>query len=66
MGILDVAAIGADDVVLVTAAAGGRGALFVQAARAAGASVVGAAGGPAKAARVRELGARVAVDYAEP
>jgi NADPH2:quinone reductase len=65
MGILDVAAIGADDVVLVTAAAGGLGALFVQAARAAGASVVGAARGPAKAARVRELGAR-AVDYTEP
>ena len=65
MGILDVAAIGADDVVLVTAAAGGLGALFVQAARAAGASVVGAAGGPAKAAQVRELGAR-AVDYTEP
>ena len=53
MGILDVAA------------AGGLGALFVQAARAAGASVVGAAGGPAKAAQVRELGAR-AVDYTKP
>ena len=56
MGILDVAAIGADDVVLVTAAAGGLGALFVQAARAAGASVVGAAGGPAKAAQRARAG----------
>ena len=65
MGILDVAVIRADDVVLVTAAAGGLGALFVQAGRAAGASVVGAAGGPEKAARVRELGAR-AVDYTAP
>ena len=65
MGILEVAAIGADDVVLVTAAAGGLGSLFVQAARDAGASVVGAAGGPGRAARAR-LGAAVAVDYAGP
>src|SRR4051794_36624832 len=44
MGILDVAGIGADEVVLVTAAAGGLGALLVQGALAAGATVVGAAG----------------------
>jgi NADPH2:quinone reductase len=66
VGILRVAAIGADDVVLVPAAAGGMGALFVQAARNAGATVVGLAGGPEKVARVRELGAHVAVDYREP
>jgi NADPH2:quinone reductase len=63
MAILDDAAIGAGDVVLVTAAAGGIGSLLVQAARAAGATVIGAAGGPEKAERVRALGAHRAVDY---
>jgi NADPH:quinone reductase len=62
MAILDAAAITADDVVLVTAAAGGLGALLVQAAEQAGATVVGAAG-PRKLDRV---GADVAVDYSEP
>jgi NADPH2:quinone reductase len=62
MGILEVAELRAGDVVLVTAAAGGLGSLLVQAARNAGATVVGAAGGEAKAQRVRELGA-IAVDY---
>lgn len=63
IGILDVAMLTSEDVVLVTAAAGGLGALFVQAARNAGAVVVGVAGGPAKIERVRGLGADVAVDY---
>ncbi|MGX8906253.1 zinc-binding dehydrogenase [Streptomyces netropsis] len=62
-GVLSVAGITADDTVLVMSAAGGLGSLFVQAARQAGATVVGVAGGPAKTARVRELGADVAVDY---
>jgi NADPH:quinone reductase len=66
MAILEVAQITADDVVLVTAAAGGIGSLLVQAARAAGARVIGAAGGPEKVAHVRTLGADVAVDYSEP
>jgi NADPH:quinone reductase len=52
--------------VLVLAAAGGLGSLFVQAGRNAGATVVGAAGGPDKVDRVRALGADVAVDYAKP
>ncbi|WIY05962.1 zinc-binding dehydrogenase [Amycolatopsis mongoliensis] len=47
--------------VLVEAAAGGVGGLLVQLAKAAGASVVGAAGGPAKVASV--VGADVVVDY---
>jgi NADPH:quinone reductase len=64
LAILEVAALTADDVVLVTAAAGGLGSLLVQAARHAGATVVGVAGGPAKIRRVAELGAAVAVDYA--
>lgn len=66
VAILELAALTADDVVLVTAAAGGIGSLLVQAARRAGAVVVGAAGGPAKVARVRSLGADFAVDYSEP
>jgi NADPH2:quinone reductase len=66
LAILEVARIERDDVVLVTAAAGGLGSLLVQAARAAGATVIGAAGGADKVARVRELGATAAVDYSEP
>lgn len=66
MGLLEVAPITENDVVLATAAAGGIGSLLVQHARRVGATVVGAAGGPAKAARVRELGADLAVDYTEP
>ena len=62
MAILDVARIGPDDVVLVTAAAGGLGALLSQAARGAGATVVAAAG-PRKLDRVT---ADVAVDYTRP
>ena len=66
MAILDAARITADDTVLVMAAAGGIGSLLVQAARAAGATVIGAAGGPAKAERVRALGADAALDYSAP
>ena len=66
VGILEQAAIGRDDVVLVTAAAGALGGLFIQGARGAGAVVVGAAGGPEKVAAVRELAADVVVDYREP
>ncbi|MYW04125.1 zinc-binding dehydrogenase [Streptomyces sp. SID3343] len=62
-GVLDVARLSADDVVLVMSAAGGLGSLFVQAARRLGAVVVGVAGGAAKVERVRALGADVAVDY---
>jgi NADPH2:quinone reductase len=66
LGILDAAELAADDIVVIPAAAGGLGALFVQAARAAGATAVGLAGGPDKVERVRALGADVAVDYREP
>jgi NADPH:quinone reductase len=65
LAILEVAAIEAEDVVLVTAAAGGIGTLLVQAARNAGAAVVGVAGGADKVERVRRLGAP-AVDYSRP
>jgi NADPH2:quinone reductase len=66
LGILEEAQLSPDDVVLVTAAAGGLGSLLVQAAEAAGATVAGVAGGPAKVRLVRSLGADVAVDYLQP
>lgn len=66
MAVLDRAGLHGDDVVVVLAAAGGLGSLFVQSARHAGAAVVGLAGGPAKVAAVEQLGADVAVDYDRP
>jgi NADPH2:quinone reductase len=63
MLVLDAAAITADDVVLIPAAAGGLGALLTQAALDAGALVAGLAGSPEKVATVRGLGAQVALDY---
>ena len=63
MGILEVAQPTPDDVVLVTAAAGGIGSLLVQAAHNVGAVVAGVAGGPDKVERARKLGADVGVDY---
>lgn len=61
------AQITADDVVLITAAAGGVGTLLLQLARTAGArTVVAAAGGDRKLAVARELGADIAVDYRQP
>ncbi len=63
LAVLAEAAITGEDVVIVTGAAGGMGALLVQAARAAGATVVGLAGGARKVALVRSLGADIAVDY---
>jgi NADPH2:quinone reductase len=63
LAILEVAALRPSDVVLVLAAAGGLGALLVQAGKRAGATVVGAAGGARKAELVRGLGADIAVDY---
>jgi NADPH2:quinone reductase len=63
VGILERAQLTSRDVVVVTAAAGGLGALFVQEAHAAGATVVALAGGGMKVERVRELGAEIAIDY---
>ncbi|MBP2327586.1 NADPH2:quinone reductase [Kibdelosporangium banguiense] len=66
LALLHVAELTPEDVVLVTSAAGGIGRLVVQYARNLGATVIGAAGGPAKVQAVRELGADIAVDYNEP
>ncbi|GAA2603490.1 zinc-binding dehydrogenase [Actinomadura fulvescens] len=52
--------------ILVEAAAGGVGTLLVQLAKAAGLTVVAAAGGERKTALAAELGADVVVDYTEP
>ena len=55
--------IAAGDTVLVHAAAGGVGSSAVQLGKAAGATVIGTAGGPDKVKVVEELGADVAIDY---
>ncbi|KAG1673072.1 hypothetical protein FOA52_013141 [Chlamydomonas sp. UWO 241] len=51
------------ETVLVTAAAGGTGQFAVQLAKLAGCHVIATAGGPAKAAMLRALGADRVVDY---
>jgi NADPH2:quinone reductase len=66
VGILDAARLSATDIVLITAAAGGLGSLFVQEVRLLGATVVALAGGPDKVERVRALGAEIAADYRQP
>lgn len=66
MGVLRLAELTPGDTAVVLAAAGGIGTLLVQYAVRLRTAVVGAAGGPGKTARVRALGADVAVDYARP
>ncbi|MFE9444954.1 zinc-binding dehydrogenase [Streptomyces sp. NPDC006602] len=66
MGILQFAELGPDAVAVIPAAAGGIGTLLVQYAKHAGATVIGLAGGPEKAARVQANGADLAVDYKAP
>ncbi|MEU4742199.1 zinc-binding dehydrogenase, partial [Actinosynnema sp. NPDC023658] len=63
LGVLDEAAPTADDVVVVTAAAGGVGTMLVQGASRAGAVVVGLAGCEVKRRAVLRAGAAIAVDY---
>lgn len=66
MGILQFAELGPGSVAVIPAAAGGIGTLLVQYAKNAGATVVGLAGGPDKAARAQANGADLAVDYKDP
>ena len=63
LGILEVAAPRSDDVVVVTAAAGGVGALLVQAAKTAGATVIATAGGAGQGSVVKRLGADAVIDH---
>lgn len=63
LGILDSADAKPGDVALVTSAAGGIGALLMQALHRQGVTVIGVAGGPEKVQQVTSLGADIAVDY---
>ncbi|WP_274913998.1 zinc-binding dehydrogenase [Streptomyces sp. WZ-12] len=65
MGVLLCAALTADDIAIVPAAAGGIGSLLVQYGRHVGATVIGLAGGPAKVAHARGFGAALALDYTD-
>ncbi|HEY8470815.1 MAG TPA: zinc-binding dehydrogenase [Longimicrobiales bacterium] len=67
LGVLDVARVEREDVVLVTGAAGGVGSLLVQhLRRVTGATVVAGVGGAAKLEHARADGADVVADYEEP
>lgn len=63
LGVLDAAAVGPDDVVLVTGAAGGVGTLLVQGLTRVGAWVAGLSGCGDKRRAVLRAGAAIAVDY---
>ncbi|SEP06438.1 zinc-binding dehydrogenase [Trujillonella endophytica] len=65
LGVLELEPPSPDDVVLVPSAAGGLGWLLVQAARERGATVVAAARGGRRTARLAELVADLVVDYGE-
>lgn len=65
-GILELESPRAEDVVLVPSAAGGLGWLLAQSARAAGATVVAAAGGRERVAALDRLGVGLVVSYTEP
>lgn len=62
-GLLDVAGAREGDVVFVSAAAGAVGSTVVQIAKARGMTVIGSAGGEAKCAAVRAMGADAVIDY---
>jgi NADPH2:quinone reductase len=62
LGLFDRAGLIAGETVLIHAAAGGSGSAAVQLAKDAGATVIAAAGGEAKLALCRDLGADVTVD----
>ncbi|GAB0104316.1 zinc-binding dehydrogenase [Nocardia sp. JMUB6875] len=66
LGILGFADISEDTVAIVPSAAGGIGTLLVQYLAAARATVIGLAGGKAKADQVFENGADLALDYLDP
>ncbi len=63
MGLLKTAEAKAGDIVFVSAAAGAVGSAVVQIAKKKGMTVIGSAGGAAKCAWVKELGADACIDY---
>ncbi|MGH3380444.1 MAG: zinc-binding dehydrogenase [Actinoallomurus sp.] len=63
LGILDSADAKPGDIALVTSAAGGIGALLIQALRHQGVTTIGVAGGPEKVQQATSSGADIAVDY---
>jgi NADPH:quinone reductase len=65
-GLLSAMRVRPGETVLVTAAAGRIGSVLVQLAKAAGATVVGAAGGQEKVAAATGFGADMTVDYGSP
>jgi NADPH-dependent curcumin reductase CurA len=62
-GLLKTASAKAGDIVFVSAAAGAVGSAVVQIAKKKGMTVIGSAGGAAKCAWVKELGADACIDY---
>ena len=65
-GLLDIAHAAAGETVFVSAAGGAVGSAVVQIAKLKGMTVIGSAGGAAKCALVRGLGADAAIDYKAP
>lgn len=63
IGLVELCATTARDLVVVSSAAGATGSAAVQIARALGARVIGIAGGARKGAFVRSLGASACIDY---
>lgn len=63
LGLFQRAGLRAGETVLVNGGSGGVGSMVVQMAKAAGARVLATAGGAAKCAAVKELGADLAIDY---
>ncbi|MDB5579671.1 MAG: zinc-binding alcohol dehydrogenase [Bradyrhizobium sp.] len=66
VGLLDVASPRAGQTLFVSSAAGAVGSAAVQIAKIKGLRVIGSAGGPAKCAMVRSLGADDVIDYKAP
>ena len=65
-GLMFVAEPKAGETIFVSGAAGAVGSAVVQIAKLAGLTVIGSAGGPAKCAFLRQIGADVAIDYRAP
>ncbi|MBO2451809.1 zinc-binding dehydrogenase [Actinomadura barringtoniae] len=67
LGLLQKAALTGNETVLIEVASGGVGGYLTQLARAYGAGrIIATAGGPAKAAAVRDLGADTVLDHTDP